>query len=245
MAAGAVVALCGAAAGGATIAAEAPADAPAGASIREVIGRSAQGRPIVATRIGDPGADRVGLAVGVIHGNERAGLGVIKHLKRSGAGLEGAQLWLIESVNPDGQRAGTRTNAHGVDLNRNFPFHWDGGKPPSSGNYPGPRPASEPETRAVMAFVERIQPDVSIWYHQPWGAVLACHGKPPIAARYARLAGMRTSCQGRGLPGTAIRWEKHEVAGGAAWVVEFPGGALSDRDAKRHARAAAIITRDG
>jgi hypothetical protein len=215
------------------------------AGARQVIGRSVQGRPIVATRIGDPDAERVGLVVGVIHGDERAGLRVIAELKRSWADVKGAQLWLIKSLNPDGQRMRTRKNARGVDLNRNFPQAWRASGDPGGGYYPGRRPASEPETRAVMAFIRRIEPDVSVWYHQPWGAVLACRGRPALAARYAALARMRTSCRGRGLPGTAIGWEKEELPGATSFVVEFGGGPVSARAARRHARAAAIIARDG
>lgn len=212
---------------------------------REVIGRSVQGRPLVATRIGDPEGERVALVVGVIHGDERAGLRVVSQLKRRWSGVKGLQLWMLKTLNPDGQRTRSRKNARGVDLNRNFPADWRGGVPESSGYYPGPSPASEPETKAAMAFIKRIQPDVSVWYHQPWGAVLACKGRPAIAARYAKLAGMRTSCRGRGLPGTAIGWQREKLEGSDAFVVEFGPGGLSDRAARRHARAAAIIGRDG
>jgi protein MpaA len=125
-----------------------------------------------------------------------------------------------------------------VDLNRNFPHRWRGGVPPSSGYYPGTGPASEPETKAAMGLIARIDPDVSIWYHQPWGAVLACNGDPALAVRYANLAGMRTSCRGRGLRGTAIGWEKATISGATAWVVEFPGGSISSATVRRHARAA-------
>ena len=48
-----------------------------------------------------------------------------------------------------------------MDLNRNFPADWDtveygyglDSSDPDSGTYRGPSPASEPETRAVMAFL--------------------------------------------------------------------------------------------
>jgi murein peptide amidase A len=208
----------------------------------EVIGRSVQGRRIVATRYGDATSDRVVLAVGVIHGDERAGLRITRDLRHRAPSVEGAQLWLIQTVNPDGLRAHTRKNAHGVDLNRNFPYRWRDDVPQSNGYYPGPRPASEPETRAVMAFVEKIRPDLSIWYHQPWGAVLACRGRPPIAARYAKLVGMRTSCRGKGLHGTAITWEMHAFPGSAAFVVEMPPGGISGGSADRQARAALTVT---
>jgi murein peptide amidase A len=211
----------------------------------ESIGRSVQNRSITAVQIGDSEGTRVALVVGVIHGDERAGLRIARALKRlapaAQAELAGTQLWVIDTVNPDGQRAGTRKNAHGVDLNRNFPYRWRGGTPHSSGYYPGRRPASEPETRAAMAFIERLRPDLSIWYHQPWGAVLACHGRPQVAAHYAKLVGMHTSCRGNGLRGTAISWETHVIPGSAAFVVEMPPGKLGAGEAERQARAALTV----
>jgi murein peptide amidase A len=215
------------------------------ATQREVVGRSVQKRTITADQIGDPSGTRVALVVGVIHGDERAGLRIVRAIKREAAahpgGLAGTQLWAVATVNPDGLRAHTRKNSHGVDLNRNFPYRWRGHVPHSSGYYPGPRPASEPETRAVMGFVRRIQPDLSIWYHQPWGAVLACHGSPQVAVEYAKLVGMRTSCRGTGLRGTAISWETHTFPGSSAFVVEMPPGQISGRSASRQGRAALTV----
>ena len=215
------------------------------ATQQEVLGRSVQKRAITAVQVGDPAGTRVALVVGVIHGDERAGLRIVRAIKREAsrdqAGLAGTQLWAIATVNPDGLRAHTRKNAHGVDLNRNFPYRWHGNVPHSSGYYPGPRPASEPETRAVMAFVRRLQPDLSIWYHQPWGAVLACHGNPRIAVEYARLVGMGTSCRGAGLRGTAISWETQTVPGSSAFVVEMPPGGTSGRSALQQARGALTV----
>jgi protein MpaA len=221
-------------------------DPQAGASSeRLVVGRSVEKRPITAVQIGDPAGAHVALVIGVTHGDERAGLRIVRALKRGAAerpeSLAGTQLWVIDSVNPDGQRAHTRKNARGVDLNRNFPYRWQDDVPHSSGYYPGPRPASEPETRAVIAFARRIRPDLSIWYHQPWGAVLACRGRPSVAAEYARLVRMPTSCRGRGLRGTAISWETHAFPGSAAFVVELPPGGIRAGAAERHARAAFAV----
>jgi murein peptide amidase A len=210
-----------------------------------LVGRSVQKRAITAVQVGDPAGTRVALVVGVIHGDERAGLRVVQALKRraaqDAAALAGTQLWVIDTVNPDGLRAHARKNARGVDLNRNFPYRWRDDVPHSNGYYPGPRPASEPETSAVMAFVRRIQPDLSIWYHQPWSAVLACNGRPPIAAEYAKLVGMRTSCRGKGLHGTAITWEMHAFPGSSAFVVEMPPGKIRGATADRQARAALTV----
>jgi murein peptide amidase A len=225
------------------------ADPPAGvATDRQLIGRSVQGRAITAAQVGDPTGTRVALVVGMVHGDERAGLRIVRTLKRVAVGqpeeLAGTKLWVIATVNPDGQRARMRKNARGVDLNRNFPYRWHGDVPHSSGYYPGPRPASEPETRSVMAFAKRIQPDLSIWYHQPWGAVLACNRQPHAAARYARLVGMRTSCRGTRLRGTVISWQRHAFPGSTAFVVELGERGVRGAAAARHARAALSVARE-
>ena len=223
---------------------------PAASAVqRQVLGRSVEKRAITAVQVGDPSGSRAVLVVGVVHGDERTGLPIVRAIKREAflhaAQVAGTQLWVIATVNPDGLAAHTRKNARGVDLNRNFPYRWRGNVPHSSGYYPGPRPASEPETRAVMAFVRQVQPDLSIWYHQPWGAVLACHGSPQIAVEYAKLVGMRTSCRGRGLRGTAISWEMHIIPESSAFVVEMPAGEINGRAARRQARAALTVAEGG
>jgi protein MpaA len=63
-------------------------------------------------------------------------------------------------MNPDGTAAGTRQNAHDVGLNRKFPYRWRPISDPTY--YSGPRPASEPETRAAIRLVRRIRPAVTI-----------------------------------------------------------------------------------
>src|SRR6201996_6284049 len=140
----------------------AAATAPA-APRRLVIGTSVRGRPIVAWSFGSDHARRRILIIGVIHGNETAGLAITSALRRM-APPPGVQLWLVPELNPDGVAADTRQNADGVDLNRNFPFRWRYTADPTY--YSGPRPASEPETRAAMRLVRRIRPAVTITYHQ-------------------------------------------------------------------------------
>jgi protein MpaA len=143
-------------------------------------------------------------------------------------------------VNPDGLSRHTRQNARGVDLNRNFPFLWQR-TVPGSHYYGGPKPLSERESRVVARWVKRLKPAVSIWYHQPWNAVLVpCHGGAPVARRYARRAHSATSCRGHELRGTAIQWEKHLFPKTSPFVVELPAAGVTTATATRHASAALL-----
>jgi protein MpaA len=184
----------------------------------------------------------VSLLVGVIHGDEPAGLRVANSLRRIASTVEGAQLWIIDTVNPDGVRAHTRKNSHGVDLNRNFPYRWRDDVPHSSGYYPGPRAASEPETRAVMTFVRRIQPDLSIWYHHP-----GVRSSPVTAGRRSPCSTRSSSAWARAVAARAcveqaITWEMHSFPGSRAFVVEMPPGKISARSVERQARAALTVS---
>lgn len=230
------VALAAAAAAGSTgVAGTGPS---AGLPAPEVVGRSVAGRPILLYRLGDPDARRRVLVVGCIHGNECAALPVIGRLIRLRP-MRGVQLWVVPSVNPDGRRAGTRGNAHGVDLNRNFPSGWRR-IPRSSRYYSGPRPLSEPESRAIRDLVLRARPALSIWFHQPERNVRDPTGSA-VARRYAHLVGLPF----RPLPappGTVSQWTMRRVPGATAFVVELPPGALSPADASRHVRAVRAVS---
>ena len=60
---------------------------------------------------------------GVIHGDEQAGLQIVALLTELPV-PPGVDLYLVDSMNPDGVARNTRGNANGVDLNRNFPYNW-------------------------------------------------------------------------------------------------------------------------
>jgi carboxypeptidase T len=109
--------------------------------------------------------------------------------------LDSRDLWIVPIVNPDGKeydiasgryRAWRKNRSHnsngsyGVDLNRNYGYGWGTGgssKYPSSDIYMGPKPFSEPETRAVRDFVRSLPNDkVLLSFHTyselilyPWG----------------------------------------------------------------------------
>ncbi len=212
---------------------------------RIVFGHSVDGRALVAVRVGDPDATHSALVVGNVHGDEPAGTAVTRQLLSRFRGARGVALWVVKTVNPDGLAAHTRRNGHGVDLNRNFGYRWRPG-PPSSGYYPGPRPFSEPESRAVRKLVRRIDPQVSVWFHQPWDQVLApCHGPAPLQRLFSRTSGIPLKrCRAAHLHGTAISWQNHTFPGSDAFVVELPGGPIRTAAAKRDARAVLKVARD-
>jgi murein peptide amidase A len=212
----------------------APASASAAPRVdeRELLGESVEGRPIRVYHRGDPDDVRV-LVVGCIHGDEPAGIRIAKRL-RTGPPRYFVDLWILPNLNPDGRAAHTRQNARGVDLNRNFPFRWE---PGPRGRYdPGPRPKSEPETRIAIRLIRRIEPDITIWFHQPLALVDRSGRDNRIERRYARLVGLPLVRLAR-LHGTATSWQRHAIRGTEAFVVELPGGRPRPREVKRYARA--------
>jgi murein peptide amidase A len=205
---------------------------------RRTIGRSVLGRQIAARVVGDPGAPHRVLVVGCIHGTERAGEAVTRRLRRARPPA-GVALWLVDRVNPDGCRAGTRGNAHGVDLNRNAPWRWRPLDPPGGTYYAGPRALSEPESRAIVRLVRRVHPAVTVWYHQH--AALVDPGRTGgdvrVERRYARRVGLPLRDFHAGLPGIWTGWQNATRRRASAFVVELPPGALDAAGGRGHAGA--------
>lgn len=199
-----------------------------------VLGYSVQHRAITAIEMGDPDSTAHTVIVGCIHGNEPAGIAIAKALAAGPVPAE-AEVWVIADLNPDGVAAGTRGNAHGVDLNRNFPFRWRPLGPPGSLYYAGPRPMSELESRLAAALVRRLRPRLTIYYHQHLGLVDDSQGPRPIERRYARAAGLPLRPL-TDYPGSATGWQDH-LLGPTAFVVELPPGALSTRQVQAHVAA--------
>jgi len=193
-----------------------------------------QGVPIK-VRVAGTGPVNV-LVVGSIHGDETAGHAVIARLRALGP-PPGVRLWTVRTVNPDGAAAGTRGNARGVDLNRNFPHRW------RRGARAGRRPLSEPESRAVRRLVRRVRPDLTIWYHQPLRLVDFSSGADPALVRaYSRRVGLPAQRIGF-LPGIATRWQNTYFPRSSAFVVELPAGRLSRGGTRRNARAVRALAR--
>ena len=207
----------------------------------EVIGTSAGGRPITAFHRGTPGGTVV-LVVGVIHGNEAAGLGVIDVL-RTAPLPPGIDLWLLPELNPDGVAAGTRGNANLVDLNRNFPHDWVALDEPGAYEYSGTGPASEPETQAFIAFTERIRPRLTLWYHQDLYRISPSTGADAaLRQRYAELTGLDyLSVTGGRYSGVAATWVRTSLPRALSFIVEL-GPSLSAEEAVVHASAVLEIS---
>jgi protein MpaA len=186
-----------------------------------VLGRSKQGRPVVAWETGDPNARRRLLVVGCIHGNEPAGIAIANAVAHARVPAE-TDVWVVPDLNPDGVAASTRQNARGVDLNRNFPYRW---RPLSGLFYSGPRPLSERESRIAYKLIRRIHPTESIWFHQHLGVVDESGGDVGVERRFARLVGMPSKRLTR-YPGSVAGWENHAYPGTTSFVVELPPGAV-------------------
>ena len=200
---------------------------------RELVGRSVRGRPIYAYRVGQAGGKPV-LVVGCTDGDEPAGIAIVTALRRLTSPI-GVDLWLIPTINPDGLAAATTGNAHGVDLNRNFPYAWRhlGG----TGHFnSGPRPLSEPETRALHGFLLRVRPYLAIWFHQPLALVDDSQGSRRLERSFARLVGLPLRPL-TDYPGSITNWENHQFSHSTAFVTELPRGRLTHARAARYAHA--------
>ncbi len=143
-----------------------------------VIGTSVRGRPIRAYYRGDEGAPHVLLVLGQMHGDEKAGVATARWMRDHIKPRPGTGVWIVPTMNPDGNARGTRSNARGVDLNRNWPTSGWGRTSRNHRYWGGPRPASEPETRAMLDFLTQVRPDYIASIHQPLRAIGSSgHGK--------------------------------------------------------------------
>jgi hypothetical protein len=194
------------------------ADDPPTVIGKRVLGTSVQGRRIVAYHLGEPGRKKVVL-ISLMHGNEPAPRRILTSLV-DGAPVHEINLWVVPVYNPDGFAHHTRKNAHGVDPNRNYPYKWA----PLDGNYEsGPKPASEPETRAMMRFLKKVRPAYVLSFHQPLHAVDVTE-RPKFSRRVAHaldLPRSRLNC-GSTCHGTMTMWFNHRFPGFALTVEYGP-----------------------
>ena len=148
---------------------------------------SNKGTPILAKEYGplksrQPQA-RV-LLIGGIHGDEYSSISIVfKWMQILDVHHSGLFHWIfVPLLNPDGllQPHSTRTNASGIDLNRNFPgplwqevsySHWEGVAGKNPRYYPGTIAASEPETRFLAKLIQDFRPQAIVSVHSPLNLV--------------------------------------------------------------------------
>lgn len=200
----------------------------------------------MAERFGTVGGRRV-LVIGVIHGDEDDGVAIVDEL-RANPVPDDVELWIVESMNPDGQANQVRWNDNGVDLNRNFPYKWGPIGVPGDSQYAGSGPASEPETQAMVNFMGQLRPDITIWYHQDLFVVNPSDGREGrVRERYAQLTGLPMGqITGGTYTGIAATWARNEFRpdDGVAFIVEL-GPTLTAAEAVVHADAVRTIAVEG
>jgi hypothetical protein len=149
---------------------QAASDHP-GIVILDTLGYSIQGRMILGAKVSaNPTSEenepefRV---IGCHHGNEymsvEMALLMLEYLTDNYGSIpqvthlvDDLEIWIIPMMNPDGRTAGTRTNAAGVDLNRDYGYIWNG-------NTPGI--FSQPETRAIREHGMKNNFSISLSFH--------------------------------------------------------------------------------
>jgi len=205
------------------------------------LGYSRAGRAIVAYHRSGSRATRELVVIGAIHGDEPKGLAVTTLLKSMNLPAN-LGVWIIPTMNPDGVRSNRRGNARGVDLNRNFPYSWVSANAGTS-RWSGPAAASEPETKAVKAFLTKVKPKLVVIFHSPLNGVDSYGAKSArTVQRLADASGFPVGyfdCTG-GCHGTLTQWFNHTLTGQAI-TFEFGSSTPTAQAIRRVATALTAV----
>ena len=183
--------------------------------------RSVKGVPLLKRDVITPGDDPASpaklkvMVVGGIHGDELSSSALALNwiklatpsptnqapgnaISNTPASFAGGIHWrFIPMLNPDGLTAqpAQRTNAHGVDLNRNFPtpnwardakIYWEQKTKKDPRRWPGPEPLSEPESKFLHDEMASFKPNLIVSIHAPYG-VLDFDGPTVPPSKLGRL----------------------------------------------------------
>jgi murein peptide amidase A len=168
------------------------------AQLKDSGSRSVKGQTIFTQELPKPDAKIRVLVVGGIHGDELSSASLALHWIALAKDIPADAHWrFIPLLNPDGllSSPARRTNANGVDLNRNFPtpnwereakIYWEQKVKRDPRRWPGPKPLSEPESRYLHEEMERFKPNLIVSIHAPYG-VLDFDGPTTPPAKLGRL----------------------------------------------------------
>ncbi|MBF0360921.1 MAG: succinylglutamate desuccinylase/aspartoacylase family protein [Oligoflexia bacterium] len=187
------------------------------------IGKSVEGKDIRALKTKEKSPKYLYLLAGV-HGDEVEGVYVLQQIIDWIELLEtlGIPLIIIPILNLDGYCAGTRVNAHGVDLNRNLPTSDWMAEFSEQQFHPGPKPLSEPENEALVKLFEQYPPKFMISFHS-WRPLLNYNGECKDVADFISQFNKYPVADniGYSTPGSLGKYlpEKHDVP---VITFEFP-----------------------
>lgn len=211
----------------------------------EVVGKSVQGRDIVAYTYGT-GATNL-LFVGGIHGGYEWNSVLLAYmfmdyLKDNPTAVpESVRVSVIPNANPDGVykvvgkegrftaadvtadavlAASGRFNANNIDINRNFDCKW---KPQSTWRSEvvgaGSAPFSEPEAQAIRTFVLQHHPSAVVFWHSQANAVYASECESGVLPK--TIAVMSAYSRASGYPAVES-FDAYEVTGDAeGWLASI------------------------
>lgn len=229
-------------------------------AVVEVIGKSSEGRNINAIHLTNHKIQGPKTAVifdAMHHAREimtpEVALDIVDYLTKNYATdekvkkwMDSYSIWVVPQVNPDGNHKVWTSSSmwrknnrggYGVDNNRNYPYAWNtcngssGSK--SSETYRGDKPASEPETNALMDLAKKVRPMFNISYHSTSEIVIypmGCRPKHiPEADRavYEKVGRelantlVKDSGQGKYQPGTAYELLYNVDGGSIDWMYDF------------------------
>ncbi|MCK4404645.1 MAG: carboxypeptidase regulatory-like domain-containing protein [candidate division Zixibacteria bacterium] len=139
--------------------------------ILDTLGYSVQNRMILGVKISDNPAleddEPEFRIIGCHHGNEymsvEMALLMLEYLTDNYGSVpqvthlvNDLEIWIIPMMNPDGRTAGSRYNANGADLNRDYGHMW---------NYASPGIFSQPETRVIREHGMKNNFSISLSFH--------------------------------------------------------------------------------
>jgi protein MpaA len=147
----------------------------------KVHGQSVKGRPLIYFVCGENNQNTT-LMLSSVHGDEITpvyfGLRLVSWLKGEPDLCKKYRVVVAPVINPDGylQKKETRSNANGIDINRNFPTKdfaqqaiklWKTKNKSDSRRFPGNEGGSEPETKFQQWLIDEFKPQKILTVHSP------------------------------------------------------------------------------